>query len=99
MNYQRFMELRAKGAPTIKLAGIQFFGEELEELMEKDERYIVTHRDIYYLEVANYVKEPKFKAKKVWHHDGELQLMRRGRYTTMNYQQVNNMLGQEIFAY
>lgn len=99
MTFKRFYELKMQGAPTITLAGITFFGEQLEELMEKDERYIIKYRDIYYLQTANYKTEPKFKASKVWHTNDELPFTKRGRYYTMNYKQVNNLLGQEIFAY
>lgn len=88
-----------QGAPRITLAGIEFFDEELKELMEKNERYIIKQRTIYYLQTANYVNDPKFKVSKVWHHDGELPLTKRGRYVTMDYKAVNHLLGQEIFAY
>lgn len=99
MTFKRYQELREQGAPTIKLAGITFFGEELNELMEKDERYIITGRNIYYLDVANYKTEPKFKVSKVWHTDDVLPFTKRGRYYTFGYKAVNNLLGQEIFAH
>ena len=99
MTFKRFNELKEQGAPTIKLAGITFFGEELEELMEKNERYIIKYRNIYYLDVANYKTEPKFKVSKVWHTDDELPFTKRNRYYTMDYKSVNHLLGNEIFAY
>jgi len=99
MTFKRYQELREQGAPTIKLAGITFYGEELNELMEKDERYIITGRNIYYLDVANYKTEPKFKVSKVWHTDDVLPFTKRGRYYTFDYKAVNNLLGQEIFAH
>lgn len=99
MTFNRFYELKLQGAPTITLAGITFFGEELEELMEKNERYILKNRDIYYLDVANYKTEPKFKVSKVWHTNDVLPFTKRGRYYTMDYKGVNHLLGQEVFAY
>lgn len=99
MTFKRFYELKLQYAPTITLAGITFFGEELDELMEKDERYIIKYRNIYYLEVANYKTEPKYKVRKVWHTDDVLPFTKMGRYYTMNYKSVNHLLGQEIFAH
>ena len=99
MDYKRFYELKLQGAPTITLAGITFFCEELDELMEKDERYIIKYRDIYYLETANYKTEPKYKVRKVWHTSDELPFTKKGRYYTFNFKDVNHLLGQEVFAY
>ena len=97
MNYLDYIKLREQNAPKITLAGIEFYGKELEELMEKNERYIVKFKSISYLETANYKDVPKFKVRKVW--DSPEQLTRRGRFYTMNYKSVNNLLGREVFAY
>ena len=100
MDYREFMELRNSGAPIITLAGIEFYGKELDELMEKNERYIIKYRSIYFLEVANYKDDgkPKYKVRKVYDHTGELPLTKRGRFHTMNRAQANRLIGRELFA-
>lgn len=101
MSYKEFMELRNSNAPKITLAGIEFYGKELDELMEKDERYIIKYRSVYYLEVANYIKDgnPSYKVRKVYRETGNVPLTKAGRFVTMDYKGVNNLLGQELFAY
>ena len=102
MNYSDWTREYNKAKETnsfIKLAGIEFFGAELEELMQSNERYIIKYRSIYYLSPANYKDngKPKFKVEEVYKHTGILPLTKRGRFHTMNYKQVNNLIGQELF--
>ena len=99
MNYKRFSELMSQNAPRITLAGIEFFQEELEEMMENNTRYIIKGRHIYWLDVANYVTEPKFKVRKEWYHDGPLPLTKRGRYVVMDNEGVNHLIGRNVFAF
>ena len=96
MDYLDYIKLREQNAPKITLAGIEFYQKELEELLEKNERYIVKFKSVFYLETANYKDDPKFKVRKVW--NSQEQLTRRGRYCTMNYKSVNHLLGIEVFT-
>lgn len=95
MTYLEYAEARRNGEPIIKLAGIEFYKQELNEHFEAGTVYIVKYKSIYLLEPANYKTEPKVKARKVYESTGTL--TRRGRYYSMTREQVNKLLGRELF--
>ena len=95
MTYSEYNEARRNNEPIIKLAGIEFYKQELTEHFEAGTVYIVKYKSIYLLEPANYKTEPKVKARKVY--EGSEKLTRRGRFYSMTKEQVNNLLGKEFF--
>lgn len=95
MTYSEYSEARRNNEQIIKLAGIEFYKQELTEHFEAGTVYIVKYKSIYLLEPANYKTEPKIKARKVY--ESTETLTRRGRFYSMTREQVNNLLGRELF--
>lgn len=95
MTYSEYAEARRNGEQIIKLAGIEFYLKELNELFEVGKTYIVKYKTIYKLETANYKTEPKIKAREVYKSFESLTA--RGRFYAMTKDQVNHLLKRELF--
>jgi hypothetical protein len=57
---------------------------------------IVAYRDIYRLQWSN--AQGRYYATKMYHYDGELGLTKRGRWQTMKVEEINRMLGFDLFV-
>ena len=91
----------------IKIAGIEFFIDDLKEIekkyFEENKKYIVKYKTIYKL-VYNEAKQDKFNksyfgAVEVYKNKNKKDLgyTRRGRFIITTAKQVNELIGKEIF--
>lgn len=97
MTYKEYFEARLNNLPKTKIGNVEFYEQELNELTESGDIYVITFKKIYQICPANY--KPGFipyYGKLVF--SSPEQLCKRGRYYTMNAKGVNNLLGQEIFV-
>ena len=97
MTYKEFMQARANNLPTVKIGGAELFEQEIFELLEKKQEYIVNYKKVYQIATANYKREYlPFYGRLVY--TSPEPLTKRGRFVPMTAKEINHLLGFDLLS-
>lgn len=94
VDYAEFRRLFESNAPISRIGNVEMFNREIEVELNNGKHYMVSYRNVFQVEWSNNTKS--YVGFKVYHHDGDIPLTKRGRFLFMSGDSVNSLIGHNL---